>query len=323
MKHVCVMTSVHPPFDVRIFHKECKAFVRSGYAVTLIAPTHEDVTVDGVNIKAIRQSRRRLTRVLGATQRVYREAIRVKADIYHFHDPELIPVGLLLRICGRTVVYDVHEDVPAQILSKHWIPKPLRRLLSILSRLVERLVARHFSAIVAANEDIAEHFRNLNQRTIIVHNYPMLQEFPQPPVHISRSESPQLIANFGGISILRAAPVLIDALALLPANISARMALAGTAESEVLHQQLRRRPGWDRVDYHGQIDRPQMLQLLAVASVAIVVYSPAPNHLSVRSNRLFEALAAGVPVIVSNFPQWQDFVEHGGSNRSNVDRSSH
>src|SRR5467141_3498823 len=107
------LTSVHPPFDVRIFHKECKSIVRAGYDVTLIASHDRDETRDGIRLKAIPKQSGRLSRMTRGFWSIYREALRQDADLYHFHDPELIPLGLLLRMKGKKVIYDVHENTKA------------------------------------------------------------------------------------------------------------------------------------------------------------------------------------------------------------------
>ncbi|TEU17385.1 MAG: hypothetical protein E3J21_08470 [Anaerolineales bacterium] len=109
---VCVMTSVHPPFDPRIFHKEAQTLVQAGYEVVLIAPhDKESENVDGVHIIGLPRYKRRFYRPLN-WWRILRVALRQKADVYHFHDPELLPIGLWLQWwTGKPVVYDVHETL--------------------------------------------------------------------------------------------------------------------------------------------------------------------------------------------------------------------
>ena len=116
---VCILTTVHPPFDTRIFHKQAKTLVQAGYDVTLIAQHGRDEVVDRVRIIALPKSRNRFTRIFGLTWRVFRLALRQQADVYHFHDPELLPAGLLLKLfTGKRVIYDVHEDYSQAIRTK-------------------------------------------------------------------------------------------------------------------------------------------------------------------------------------------------------------
>src|SRR5208283_4596268 len=111
---------------------------------------------DDVRVKSIRQDRSRLVRMTRTVWRVYREARRQRADIYHFHDPELIPVGLLLRASGKCVIYDIHEDVPKDILSKHYLPAGSRRVIAWTVGKLESVVAKYFSALVTVTPSIAD-----------------------------------------------------------------------------------------------------------------------------------------------------------------------
>lgn len=129
-KKICILTSVHPVFDTRIFHKQAKTLAKAGYDVTLVVQHDRAETLKGVKILPLERPANRLSRMLKTTWQVWQKAIKQRAAIYHFHDPELIPVGLLLKLQGKKVIYDVHEDVPSQILTKHWIAKPLRKTIA-------------------------------------------------------------------------------------------------------------------------------------------------------------------------------------------------
>ena len=98
MKKVCHLTSVHPPFDIRIFHKECKTLSQAGYQVVLIAPHDEEEELDGVRIWAIPKTKSRLERMTKIQWKLYKEALKQDVDIFHFHDLELLPAGLLLKL---------------------------------------------------------------------------------------------------------------------------------------------------------------------------------------------------------------------------------
>src|SRR6476469_5707469 len=129
--HVVQLTSVHFADDLRII-KECRSLAGAGYQVTLIAPHPSDEITGGVQIRGVPVVEGRLRRMTLTVWRTYREAVRQRADIYHFHDPELIPVGLLLKARGKKVVYDAHEAYPQKILCKSWIPIKLRPVVSRL-----------------------------------------------------------------------------------------------------------------------------------------------------------------------------------------------
>ncbi|GAH16762.1 unnamed protein product, partial [marine sediment metagenome] len=125
--HIVHLISVHPAFDVRIFHKEAKTLVKVGYNVVLIAQHTKEEIVDGVRIVPLPKPRNRFDRMTRVVWKLSILALRERADVYHFHDPELIPVGLILKLFGRKVIYDVHEDVPEQILNKDWVGNSIAR----------------------------------------------------------------------------------------------------------------------------------------------------------------------------------------------------
>jgi glycosyltransferase involved in cell wall biosynthesis len=295
------LTSVHPVFDVRIFHKECKSLARAGYDVTLIAAHDRDEIVDGIRVNAIPRPSSRLSRMLFATSHILRQAIREDADLYHFHDPELIPVALLLRFRKKKVVYDVHENVPADISTKHYIPRPFRRPLAGLAGLIEMNAARFFSAIVPATDAIARRFGFRAGHTVIVNNYPALDEELRDETHSSHRSSSTLIYA-GLLSEDRCIREVVQAMSLLPPGLEVTLNLAGTfSPAEYLHR-VKTGPGWDRVNFLGGVSRLDVSRLLSSARAGLCLYRPDPNCLEAAPNKLFECMHAGLPVIASDLP---------------------
>jgi len=306
MRRAGHLTTVHPTFDTRIFHKEAKTLARVGYDVTLIAQHERDEVVDGVKIIALPKPRNRLSRMFGLTWRAFHKAIRQRADIYHFHDPELIPVGLLLKLRGKRVIYDVHEDVPKQILSKEWIPRPLRRLVAGAARVAEALASWAFDGIVAATPAIAKRFPA--GKTIVVQNFPILKELVAPE-STPYQNRPAKIIYVGGITAIRGIREMVQAMSLMPESLDARLVLVGAFSPPSLEAEVRGLPGWERVEFVGWQDRASVARLLGEARAGLVLFHPEPNHLEAQPNKLFEYMSAGLPVIASDFPLWREIVE--------------
>jgi glycosyltransferase involved in cell wall biosynthesis len=303
---ICVMTSVHPAFDVRIFHKECKSFARAGYRVTLIACHDHDEVVDGVEIKAIPESKARFVRMTRTIWTIYREAVRQDARLYHFHDPELIPIGLLLRLHHKTVVYDVHEDLRADLAFKHYIPRFIRTPLAWAVDLFEKSASRCFSAVVPATRGIEKRFLHLNSRAVVIKNFPKLEEFDHS--HQDWTHRNQSVAFVGGISLDRGIKEMVQAMALLPDNLQATLELAGKFVPETLRQEVSKIKGWNRVQYRGMLGRAQVAGLLQNVRAGLVTLRPTPGFVESAPTKMFEYMNAGIPVIASDFPAFREIV---------------
>ena len=303
----CFLTTVHPAFDTRIFHKQAKTLVKAEYDVTLIAQHDEDEVVDGVKIIALPKPRNRFTRIFGLTWQIFWLALRQQADVYHFHDPELLPIGVLLKLFTKgKVIYDAHEDVPQQILTKHWLPAPFKRPLALIFNLLEKLAARALTAVVVATEGIAERFSKHNP--IVIHNYPDLGMLPTA-LRSPTKENERVLIYVGGISRLRGAVEMVDALACLSHIDNLRLDLIGRFEPASLETELQRVQSYQYVRFLGWLQPKEVYEHLGQADIGLVCLHPEPRYTVALPVKLFEYMATGLPVIASNFPLWKKIVE--------------
>jgi len=303
------LTSVHSALDVRIFYKECRTLAAAGFDVVLIAATERDRVEDGVQIRAVPKPNSRSARMTRTTRQILRVAWRERADVYHFHDPELIPVGVLLALCGRRVIYDVHEDLPRQISGKHWIRGWMRWPVSRAAAVLEALGSLVFRGIVAATPTIAARFPV--RKTVTVQNFPVVGELAVSNWR-TLADRPPHAAYIGGIDVGRGIREIVASLALVRESLNARLVLAGKVDPPELLDSLRRIPGWDKVDFRGWLSRKDIAELLANVRVGLVVLHPEPNYLDSYPIKLFEYMAVGLPVVVSTFPLWRQIVEGSG-----------
>jgi glycosyltransferase involved in cell wall biosynthesis len=321
MFKVVHLTSVHHPFDTRIFHKECKALRRAGYNVVLISPHDRTEVVDGVRIRAIPKVLRRfeiigkIERMTKSVRAISRAAVEERADIYHFHDVELIPVGILLRWRGNRVIYDIHEDYPLDILSKYYLPAWLRPLLARIVKIIEDYAARRFSALIVVRP-VFPRFQHLNERVVTVQNFPLLSEFSElagdNTLEQPWSQREAAVAYIGDITIVRCIRQMISAISLLPEDCAAELHLAGNYFPEGLRDELTNLLGWERVHELGYIDRRGVKQSLSRVKAGLVLFRPEPNYMNAYPNKMFEYMAAGIPVIASDFPLWREIVQEAG-----------
>lgn len=266
-----------------------------------------DERADGVRIVDVGRPSGRLYRVLRTTGQVLRAALALDADVYQLHDPELIPAGLRLKRQGRQVVFDSHEDVPAQLLAKPYLGTLSRQLLSRAFAAYERRACRRFDGLIAATPFIRERLAAIHPNTVDVNNYPVLQEFETVPDWDRKALE---VCYVGSISAIRGIRELVRACELL--RSPARLSLVGGFSEPALEREVSGYAGWERVDAHGHLDRTGVQHAMARAMAGLVTLHPVVNYLDALPVKMFEYMAAGLPVIASRFPLWQEIVEGNG-----------
>jgi len=301
------LSSVHPRTDSRVFLKECRSLAGRGHRVTLlVADGLAPESRDGVRIESVRPNRGRLGRMLVTPFRLLRRALALRPELCHLHDPELIPVGLLLKLRGIRVLFDAHEDLPKQIMAKPYLPRRLRGPLAAATGLFLRASLCWLDGLVAATPAIRDRLLPVNGNCLSISNYPI----PGELAGTVRQDPPgRAICYVGGITEVRGIIELVQALALLPEDV--RLKLAGPFQDAALAAALARLPGWSRVDYLGVLDRAGVAAVLAASRCGIATLRPAPNHLESQPIKLFEYMSAGLPVVASDFPLWRGFLLDG------------
>ncbi|MGI8310926.1 glycosyltransferase family 4 protein [Saccharopolyspora hattusasensis] len=305
MAHVVHISTVHAWNDIRVFYKQCCTLAENGYRVTLIGTIDARRTQHGVDIVPVRRSRNRLSRMVMGTLRALDAAWRQRADVYHLHAPEHIPLIPLLRVRGARVVFDAKEDLPDQVLDKEYLHPVARKSVSLFAKFLVWFSGRTCDHVLAATPKIARRFPE--NRTTIVQNYPIATE---SDTDIPYQERSLTVVYVGGMSELRGTRELITAAEHLPDEWS--LTVAGTASPELLDE-LRKMPGWQRVEFRGQVSSEQTRMLVARARIGVVNFLPTRAHVDAMPNKMFEYMAAGIPVVASNFPLWHNIIERTGS----------
>jgi len=304
MKTVCHLTSVHQPNDVRIFHKECSSLAKSGFNVFIVATNCVSEIKNGVNIAGVNTIYgNRFSRIFFTSRKVYKKGLSINAAIYHIHDPELLPFALKLKRKGKKVIYDVHEDVPKQIMSKYWINKFFRTFLSVTFRWYEDYVAKRLDHIITATPYIRNRFIQLNTNCTDINNFPLLSEVLTDSDWATKKNE---ICYTGGISAIRGIDILIDALDTVE---GVRLNLAGSYSEDSYRETLKTKASWNRVNEYGFVDRKEVASIMGKSKAGVVTFLPEPNHINAQPNKLFEYMSAGIPVIASDFPLWKEIIK--------------
>lgn len=305
MKRICHITSVHQNNDQRIFEKECCSLQANGYQVFLVAPgdsfINKDVTILGVAVN----NDSRINRIFKLSRAVIKRALETDAQIYHLHDPELLPYAIKLKKQGKTVFFDAHEDFPAQIMQKDWIPQKARPLIARIAEKYQGYVFKKIDAVITVNMQIAEKIKKFQDEVVVITNYPIVSAEDLQSQYSFR----KTICFAGGISANAQHKLVIAAIKELDNVV---YTLCGSGAEEFINQ-LKATSGWEKVEYKGQLPYTALKKELENAGIgmAILPYNETDGGKqgTLGNTKLFEYMLAGIPIICTDFISWKKIVD--------------
>lgn len=305
-RHVVHLTSVHSRYDTRIFVKMCTSLSENNFSVSLVvADGNANEVRNNVNIVDVGLSHHgRFSRMTKTVKKIYIKAKELDGDLYHLHDPELILLGVMLKIHGKKVVFDAHEDFPKQILSKPYLNPFFARIFSMIASFFEKVTLKSFDAIVAATPYIRDKFNKINKKVIDINNYPRVEEFHVEGALLQKLKQ---VIYVGGFSKARGICEQVKAMEVVEQGVC--LSLIGKFNEDNLSKELITYKGWKRVCEKGWLDREGVKNSMLSSIAGLVTLHPAPNYLDSLPVKMFEYMAAGLPVIASNFPLWKSIIE--------------
>jgi glycosyltransferase involved in cell wall biosynthesis len=319
---VCILTSAHQATDSRIFHKEAVSLARGGHQVELLAPDAEfkdDHWVDGVLVRPLRRSKGRLFRGPLSRGRRWLEllarALASKADVYHFHDPELLPLGLILkRLTGARVIYDSHETLAHVVLARQYIPERLRKMVSRAMRWAEPRLARTLDAVIVTNEESTALFPGAH-RLCVLYNYVDTDLFAPAP-EAQREE--QIIYVAGRLGRSQGLMTVAHAFARVHGGRpTARLMLIGDIPDVQVKMEfdtiLQEGGAREAVTLLGRIPHREVVAHIQRSAVGLFAGLDVPNHVLATPIKLFEYMACGIPVVASNYGFLDQYVTEPGA----------
>lgn len=316
MTRVCILSSVHIALDNRIFYREARSLHRAGYEVTLIAVHPHKEVKDGIEIIGLprvpRWQRPRLWWTL------LRQAIGTRADVYHFHDPELLLVTPWLRLLSRKpTIYDVHEPHSEFVQIKEYLPGWLRGPLASVFRRLEPGLARRQSALIFADDRLADAYPDKPELRATLLNLPERSFVEQAQAATQgMDERPPIVLHLGGHKKSRGTDLMIEAFEAVVREIpSARLRLVGPFSPPDLEQEVRediaRRGLQDAVEVVGPVPFEQVGAHLAQAGVGWLALQPLPKFQIGVATKLFEYMAYALPVVSSDLQPTRRVIRNG------------
>lgn len=301
---ICHLTSVHKSDDVRIFHKECCSLAKKGYDVFLVAMgdsrVEKGVTVHGVGNAPVS----RIKRALFFSKLVYKEGLKINADVYHLHDPELLRYVKKLKRHGKKVIFDSHENTLHQVEEKDWIPSIIRPLFGkIYKRIASRIMSR-CSALISVSPEIVNELKSINPNTVMVTNYPV---FKAPEI-IAKDPGQTKICFTGGISKQWNHDKICQSIKNLNNTF---YHIYGSASDSVIAEM--NQISGNKVVFHGKVSSDLARKGQQESNIGMAILSPSNNTNgmigTLGNTKLFEYMGSGIPVICTDFVLWKEIIE--------------
>lgn len=316
------MTSVHKRYDTRIFLKECASLASYGYITSLIvADGKGDEKTNGVTIFDVGAPVNRLDRIYNAPSRVFNKAIDLDADIYHLHDPELIPIGLKLKKANKKVIFDIHENTDLQILIKEWIPLHLRKATSLLYSKYESHACKKFDILIVPQISMQKKFSQYSKAELIAN-------FPSENIQFSeRNNLNKFKLLYSGL--LDEARGLFNMLNLISMLAEKdqryQLTLAGPI-SDIDLNKAKNHSGWNNTKYLGILSKDEIYDQYQNNSIGLILFNNVGQYYMSYALKLFEYMQCGMTVIMPDFGDWLDFNEEFEAgfnvNTSNVNQAT-
>lgn len=297
---VCHMTSAHPVLDTRIFYKECVSLAKAGYETYLVAQG-ESLDRNGVHIIGVgAMPSSRLKRMTDMTKRVYQAALSVDADIYHLHDPELLPYALKLKKLGKKVVFDSHEKYSEQLKEKPYLPRFCTEIIARTYPIYEKYVLKRIDGLIfPCLEDGKHPFAGMCRTVVTIDNFPLIDElYTQYDPEITKY--PNSICYVGALTYSRGITHLVRA----TEKSKSTAYLGGVFSPPLYGEELKKESGYNNANYLGKLTRQQVLGTLQHCQIGManILNIGQYNQFDNLATKVYEYMSLGLPVILTKAP---------------------
>jgi glycosyltransferase involved in cell wall biosynthesis len=303
---IVMLANGHSPFDTRIFVKEAQSLTKAGFKVAIIVPYTRNENSEGITVISVPPNRKGFWKLVISPWNIFWKSVaQPSRSIFCIQDSDILGVGILLKLLGRKVVYDAHEDTPLQISYQHWIPNLLKKPYAFFYFCLEKFCGWLFDAIIVAEPVIANYFPK--RKTHLVRNFPIFKRFELHPSIPYQNRVKKLI-YVGTLSKVRGLFQMLDGAELAQKKATFEFAIGGqfapnTLKNEVLANY--------QINFLNWLSFEDLLKFLFESRIGIIIPNPIERYKTNYPVKLFEYMAAGIPVIASKEGEAAKFVKEG------------
>jgi glycosyltransferase involved in cell wall biosynthesis len=300
---------VHQRSDIRIFYKQCLYLqeYKLGNITLIVADGIGDDIISNIKILDIGiPSRNRIGRAILGSIKMWKIFRFLHYDVVHLHDPELLPLGLLLKAKKKIVIFDMHENLPKEIFTKNYINKWVRYPLSYIINFFQQQIFKVIPVVFAENSYIKDF--GTAKTSVTVLNYPIIKELNKV---ITQKRKTFNIGYLGSITKERGLFMQLRAVdELRNEGLEIETTLIGPYSNKdynsLICQKLVRSGA---ASFTGRVIPEVGWSLMSKCHVGLAVLESSPNFIESYPTKLFEYMALGIPCIVSDFPLYRKVVE--------------
>lgn len=305
--------------DTRV-EKEARTLSGAGFSVTVVCDSAANLPRleerDGIRVVRVERSGPSIPgwRFLHHSRTFMRALVATRPQILHAHDSDALgPVAAAARRLGIPFVYDAHDL---------WLGRPRRdrsRLYFALNQLFFSILERRLISRSAAQMTVSPPIARWLERRYHLRHVELVPNYPEtgsePRLELRTRIDPQSLAQeapiilyLGGLMAARGLEALVQSIPLLRSG--AHLVLLGQGALESTLRRLAAELGVDqRVHLLAPVPSDEVVGWAASADIGVSPIVPSClNYRYSLPNKLFQYMAAGLPVVASDFPQVRDVV---------------
>ncbi|MCX6227028.1 MAG: glycosyltransferase family 4 protein [Bacteroidia bacterium] len=311
---ICILTFSHNPYDGRIYHREAKSLARNGYTVsilTLFDGKRQEPIDENIRVKYIDAVHENIYFLfLIQLYKLFREALKERADIYHCHEPESHLVGLVLKIIKRKkLVLDVHEYYPDVI---ELAGRFYKYFYMLSCYVIEPLCCWMDNCIICADDEIKRLYLNRNKNVITIFNYPLIERWElndNCPIHKNHNT----LIYAGGFSEVRGIWLMLATIGELAKRFPDVMLLllgdGPPALRDEMQQYIKERNLENNIQCIGNVPHTEVTQYLRKAGVGLLLYQPIKKFCKNIPTKQYEYAISELPIVGTDLPPIKEFID--------------